>query len=175
MTQLHQIRLQYDAQEDRRLLRISTQARQEFRFWLTRRFVKLLWPVLMRLLESHEQVRSQSDSHAKKAVLSFQHQSALDQSDFSTAYREQGLQRPLGEAPVLLAKIQVKSGSGGNQILCLHPLEGQGVELALTQVLLHSLCKLVADTVRTARWDLCVEVTEPSPQDAPQPGERRLN
>ena len=174
MGQLHQIRLQYDAQEDRGLLLVSTQARAEYRFWLTRRFVKLLWPVLMKVVESDEQVQRQSDTQAKKAVVSFQHEKALDQSDFSTAYKTEGLSQPLGDAPVLLAKIQLKQAANGNRLLCMHPLDGQGIELALNAVLLHSLCKLISDTVQTAGWDLELGVDR-AREETPRPEAQRLN
>ena len=174
MGQLHQIRLQYDAQQDRGLLLVSTQARSEYRFWLTRRYVKLLWPVLTKLVESDEQVQRQTDQQAKKAVVSFQQEKALDESDFSTAYEKQGLSQPLGAAPVLLAKIQVKQTENGARLLCMHPLNGQGIELAMNAVLLHSLCKLVRDTVQVAGWDLELGPSQPT-ADAPRPKTQRLN
>jgi hypothetical protein len=37
---LHQIRIDYHQEQDRLLLRISTNEGSELRFWLTRRFVK---------------------------------------------------------------------------------------------------------------------------------------
>jgi hypothetical protein len=40
--QLHQIQARYDELQDRILLRLSTIDHCEFRFWLTRRFVKRL-------------------------------------------------------------------------------------------------------------------------------------
>ena len=48
---LHQIRIDYHQEQDRLLLRISTDEGSELRFWLTRRFVKSMWPALMTLAE----------------------------------------------------------------------------------------------------------------------------
>ena len=39
---IHQIQMAYDQRQDRILLRLSTREHTEFRFWLTRRFVKRL-------------------------------------------------------------------------------------------------------------------------------------
>ena len=66
MAQLHQVQLSYDPTEDRAVLRIRTHDNSEFTFWLTRRYVKLLWPVLMQMLESHPQVANQTDTAAKR-------------------------------------------------------------------------------------------------------------
>jgi hypothetical protein len=39
---LHQITMSHSAEDERLLLRISTTEKNEFRFWLTRRFVQVL-------------------------------------------------------------------------------------------------------------------------------------
>ncbi|MEO5334425.1 MAG: hypothetical protein H7839_20615, partial [Magnetococcus sp. YQC-5] len=47
---LHQIQMAFSQEEDRLQLRIST-GTHEVRFWLTRRFVKLAWPILQQAIE----------------------------------------------------------------------------------------------------------------------------
>lgn len=163
MGQLHQIQLQYDAHEDRGLLRISTQDRAEYRFWMTRRYVKVLWPNLLRMMSENEQVARQTDPAAKETVLSFQHEQAIGRSDFSTRYREEDRHLPLGRDPILLARVQLKRNPAGTPVLCMHPLDGQGVDLAMNDVLLHSLCKLVADLVRQASWDVDATIPGTTP------------
>jgi len=39
-------------------------------------------------------------------------------------------------------------------VLTLLPREGQGVNLALNDTLLHALCKLLQDEVEKAEWDM---------------------
>ncbi len=51
--QIHQIQIRHDETEDRLLLRLSTSDNHEFRFWLTRRFVKRLWAMLVQMLSLH--------------------------------------------------------------------------------------------------------------------------
>jgi hypothetical protein len=169
MAQIEQIQFRYVPQEDRLLLRIKTRDRSELRFWMTRRYLKLLWPVLVKLLESNAQVQQQSDPQSRRTVLSFQHEQALARSDLSTDYREDAAQTPLGEAPVLLAKIQVKRDASASPVLCLHPLQGQGVELAMNEVMLHSFCKLISDQLPSTDWDLSPSGTPASDHTSVEP------
>ena len=163
MSQVHQIQLKYDANQDRGLLRIRTRDDVEFRFWMTRRFVKLLWPMLVKVIEADEQVRSQADEQARSAVMSFKHESAISRGDFSTPFEEPPeVRTPLGESPILLSRIQIKRREDGTPVLTLLPLEGQGVQLALDQTILHSLTKLIVDTSRLAEWDLELGITRGS-------------
>ena len=66
---LHQIQLTYNEKQDRVLLRVSTTDGTEFQFWLTRRFIKRLWGLLVKLLEQDRPVRQQVDPEAKRTVL----------------------------------------------------------------------------------------------------------
>ncbi|QLQ33522.1 MAG: hypothetical protein HZT40_20145 [Candidatus Thiothrix singaporensis] len=56
-----QIQARYVEEEDRILLRINTVADEEFRFWLTRRFLRRLSPVLQEGLMSSPTARQQLD------------------------------------------------------------------------------------------------------------------
>ena len=48
---IHQIQMAFDKLQDRILLRVSTSDQAEFRFWMTRRYTKLLWTMLIKMLE----------------------------------------------------------------------------------------------------------------------------
>jgi len=157
--QLHQIQIQFVPREDRILLRIKTTDKSEFRFWMTRRYVKLLWPVVVKMLEADQQIQLQEDQAAKSAVLSFQHEKALQESDFSTQFAEDSSNLPLGETPVLLARIQLKRRDDGGNLLCMHPEKGEGVELGLNEVLLHSFSKLLTDAVSVSAWDIDLKIS----------------
>ena len=39
-------------------------------------------------------------------------------------------------------------------MLCMHPKNGQGIELALNDQIVHSFCKLLSDTSEKANWGL---------------------
>lgn len=161
MARLHQLRLQYVAAEDRALLLVSTTARQEYRFWLTRRLVKALWPVLERALANDEAVRRHGDAGTRDAVLAFRHEQAVRAADFATEYQGEGLEHPLGETPLLVARARISADGAGNHRVALAPRQGQGIEFHIASSALHSLSRLVADTARMAEWDLAIglEVT----------------
>ena len=158
MTQLHQIQLTYVPIEDRALLRLSTDDRCEYRFWITRRYAKLLWPALTRSLESEGTVITQKEPGAKSAVLAFQHEAAIAGSDFKTEFKSEKLQTPLGDEPILLVRIHSRRLSNNLTLLAMHPEHGQGLELNLNNPLLHSLTKLLRDAANAGDWQLTIEV-----------------
>ena len=57
---LHQINLGYSPEEDRILLRINTTGKTEYRLWMTRRYVKILWKLLTKSVESLPGVQAQA-------------------------------------------------------------------------------------------------------------------
>ena len=83
---LRQINIDYDAENDRLLMRIGTSDGAELRLWLTRRYVKLLWPLLVKLAEdASPRIRTQANPEARKALLGLEHEQALARADFSRA------------------------------------------------------------------------------------------
>jgi hypothetical protein len=150
---IHQIQMSYVAQEDRILLRIATAERAEFRFWMTRRYVKLLWNVLLKMLERDPAAVVHADENVRRAMIGFQHASAVSGGEFSKPFEENIAQMPLGESPVLLSRISGKQ-PGQQQILSLHPEKGQGIDLGVNTSLLHMISKLLVDAVNLSDWDL---------------------
>ncbi len=155
---IHQIQVRYDALQDRLVLRMSTTDECEFRFWLTRRFVKRLWGALLGLLEQNDVVRQQIDEYARRTVLGMQHEGFVQQGDFSKEFEERPLRTPLGEEPVLLAKCEGGQLEDGSYVLRLHPKRGQGIDMALDGKLLHLVCKLLCDAVARTDWDIKLHV-----------------
>lgn len=159
MSQMHQMQLTYVTTEDRMIFRVNTKTRQEFRFWMTRRYVAILWHALTQLLANRPAVPEMtgtppvSDPLVEAAMQEIKHQEVVSQADFKTQYQE-STYLPLGEAPVLLFSVGVKPVPDGQTLLCLHPEEGEGIEIALNEQILHSLCKLVHDTATKAEWGL---------------------
>jgi hypothetical protein len=159
---IHQINLSYDGLEDRALLRLSTTARAEFRFWLTRRFVRALWPALVGALRPESESATATTAEARDLVLSFQHEAALGEGDFATPYHRDAVEFPLGEAPLLLGRASIRRTADGRPMLKLLPADGRGIEVALGPVLLHSLCELVRDVAQKAGWGLELEIARPA-------------
>jgi len=153
--QIHQIQMSYDKLQDRILLRVSTKVQAEFRFWLTRRYAKLLWEMLMKMLERDPGTAMYQEEKLRRAMVGFQHQNAVEGGEFSKQYEDNATALPLGVEPVLLSRITAKAdATAGNQVLCLHPEQGQGIDLAVNASLLHMIAKLLSDAVAQTDWNL---------------------
>ena len=154
---IHQLQIAFDAAEDRLLFRVSTTAAEEFRIYLTRRFVKMLWPHLLRNLESKVAVKAPAPD-ARREVLAFEHEKAVRETDFSQPFAEPAPsaphQFPLGEQPFVAVHGQLRVESAGIYKLALNPGVGQGLEIGLDDKLMHSFCKLLETAARNAEWEL---------------------
>jgi len=151
---LHQIKIEFVAEQDRLLMSVSTDDGKEVLLYLTRRCVKTLWPVLLELARSSPDVAVQSSPEARAALLEFQHEQAVREADFSQPYGETPRERPLGSEPILAARIQTRKEANGNHVLSLLPLQGTGVHVTLDERLLHSFCRLLQNAVARSEWDL---------------------
>ncbi len=166
---LHQLRIEFNPQQDRLLLRVSSADGKEVLLWLTRRCIKLLWPALIKLAQANPEIALQANPEAKKALLSFRHEKAVRQADFSRPYEESPRERPLGADPILIARIQARRDPQGRGVLSLLPLDGKGIHLTLDDNLLHSFCRLLQQSVTQAGWDIAL--TLPQVLVPPEPGE----
>lgn len=155
---LHQLKLDFIPEQDRLLLRVSTDNRLEMRLWLTRRALRLLWPLLVQMVRSAPEVALQSNPQARDALVGMQHEQALRQANFAAPFEETPREMPLGAEPILVARIQTNKDAGGNHVLGLLPQQGQGIHLTLDNTLLHSLCKLLQNAVAKSDWDIVLEL-----------------
>ena len=155
---LHQLKLDFNPEQDRLLLRVSTDNQLEVRLWLTRRALRLLWPLLVQMVRSAPEVALQSNPQARDALVGMQHEQALSRANFAKPYEEMPREMPLGAEPILVARMQSKRDANGNQILTLLPQQGQGINLTLDNTLLHSFCKLLQNAVAKADWYIVLEL-----------------
>jgi len=172
---LHQLKLEYRADHDRLLLRVSTDDGKEVLLWLTRRCVKLLWPALLQMAQASPPVVLQSDSGARAALLGFRHEQALSKADFRTPYEAAAREQLLGPEPILVGRIQWKRNEKASYVLSLLPLSGQGINLALDEDLLHSFCKLVQNAVTGSDWDLDLNLPQAAAAATEEQTPRSIN
>ena len=173
---LHQLKIDYVAEQDRLLMLIAASEQVEVRMWLTRRFVKLLWPLLVKLAEeASPRIRTQPNPEARKALLGIEHEQAVSKADFSKPYDDSTRATPLGAEPLLLARIQTGHDPNGQPVVAMHPSEGQGVTLTLDPVLLHSVCRLVQAAVKKSDWDMDLKLPGVAPEEAPERERRTIN
>jgi hypothetical protein len=171
---LHQLKIDYVAEQDRMLMLIAASDAVEVRMYMTRRFVKLLWPLLVKLAEeASPRIKSQANPDARRALLGLEHEQAVSKADFSKPFEELPRTTPLGEAPLLLARIQTGHDKSGQPVLAMHPADGQGITLTLDPVLLHSLCRLLQAAVTKSDWDMELrlpgtEAREPQERASPR-------
>jgi len=164
--QLEQFSASYDAAQDRLLLRIRSSDEAEFRFWVTRRYLALLWPLLMKMADDFS-ARKSTDPLTRNTLAELAHGEALSKADFGSAYRE-GSIYPLGEEPILLGRVTVKPLQGNTQTLTLLPQEGQGINLDLDEKLVHVLARLLQQAAVAAEWALNLDIS-PGAGTPPEP------
>ena len=166
---IHQLQVAFDAPEDRLLFRVSTTAGEEFRIFLTRRFVKSLWPLLIKTMDTKVAVKVPLVPEARREVLAFEHEKAVRATDFKTPFQEPPAnaprQFPLGAAPYVATQGNVRLVDGSFK-LALNPANGQGIEIGLDDRLMHSLCRLIEQAARSAEWDLVYFAPTPAMLDS---------
>lgn len=175
---LHQLKIDFVAEQDRLLMLIAASEQVEVRMWLTRRFVKLLWPLLVKLAEeASPRIRTQSNPEARKALLNIEHEQAVQKANFSKPYDDSIRATPLGAEPLLLARIQTGHDPTGQPVVAMHPADGQGVTLTFDPVLLHSVCRLLQAAVKKSDWDMELKLPGAAPEEAvpERSGRRTIN
>lgn len=173
---LHQLKIDFNAEQDRLLMLVATDDGAEVRMWMTRRLVKLLWPLLVKLAETASpRIKVQANAEARKALLGIEHQKAVQRADFSKPFQQSARSMPLGTEPILLARIQTGSDSRGLPVVSLHPSQGQGITLTLDEVLLHSVCRLLQAAVSKSDWDMELKLPGVEPEAVEELEPRTLN
>ncbi len=173
--QLQQIKIEYSAEQDRLLMRLASGDRAEILLWLTRRCVRLLWPLLVKMAESTPRIALQPTPEARHALLDMEREQALAKADFCSPYQDVARERPLGADPLLIARINIGQDNQGKHVLTLRPIEGQGVNIAMDDTLLHGLCKVLQDAVDKAQWDIKLVLLSGAVAGVPAGAARTLN
>ncbi|MDO8788209.1 MAG: hypothetical protein Q7J42_09105 [Sulfuritalea sp.] len=154
--QLQQFSANYDSVQDRLLLRVRSSDDAEFRFWITRRYLALLWPILMKMADDFS-ARKSTDPLTRNTLAELAHGEAVGSADFASQYKDGSL-FPLGEEPILLARITAKPIEGNTQTLSLLPQKGQGINLNMDEKLVHVLARLLQEAAVAAEWGLDLRV-----------------
>lgn len=169
---LHQLKLDFHPEQDRLLLRVSTDNHLEMRLWLTRRALRLLWPMMVQMVRSSPEITLQSNAQARDALVGMQHEQALRQANFAKPFEEAPRDLPLGSEPILVARIQTSKDPSGNHVLALLPQQGQGIHITLDNTLLHSFCRLLQNAVAKSDWDIALELPSmPAQAEPPETGD----
>jgi hypothetical protein len=99
----------------------------------------------------------------------------VSKADFSKPYDAGDSATPLGEAPLLLARIQTGHDRNGQPVVALHPSNGQGITLTFDSVLLHSVCRLLQSAVKKSDWDIELKLPGSEAEESAERPARTLN
>ena len=175
--QIHQLNVSHNDRHDRLLLRLNTQNAQEFRFWLTRRLALRLMPVLQQTvgrMESNSPQMVAPDPASQQILSDLKRDAFLQKADFKTPYVEQAQQLPLGEEPMLVTDVQLKT-QGTGVLLTLQDKGSstnppQSCQLNLQTSLVHGLIHLLQQAMVKADWllnEAKPEASTPPAVDSP--------
>jgi len=155
---LHQLKLDYDAAEDRLVLRINTHDRTEVRLWFTRRLTKALWQGLLKVVEANPSALHAIDAETRESVVALQHEQAIDDDQFGHAFEDTATAFPLGETPALVDGLTIASPEpGAPPRLIFETTDKRMVSIGLDEQILHSLMHLLALAMKQTDWDLILD------------------
>lgn len=144
--QIRQLQVACDQVQDRLVLRVSSQADEEYRIWLTRRFLRELWPHLVELI-------------GKKATpIPIVDESARGEAgNFEQPFSEENATYPLGSTPLLTSEVKFDSLSDGSFNLTFREGRERSFKLALNVDMLHTLCAMLRAGAEHAKWNLALD------------------
>jgi hypothetical protein len=181
---IHQLSVNYLAEQDRILVRINTAASEEVRLWLTRRLMLGLWPLLSRLLTQHllklEAAGSSLDAAGedlRKMLTDFRKEQFLQEADFETPYDGNQAVLPLGAEPVLVTDVDASPLASGRLRLSFnerlpHSTEPRNFQVELDPKLMQGMMHLLEQALARSQWQ--EPFNAPAPVDDAQADEDRL-
>lgn len=146
--QIRQLQVACDQLQDRLLLRIATQQDEEYRIWLTRRFLREIWPHLARVAGHHvEPAPAASEKPADQTA------------NYEQPFSDENATYPLGITPLLSSEIKVDTLSDGTFNLRFREGRERSFQLGLNVELLQTLCAMLRAGAEHAQWNLALDYT----------------
>lgn len=164
MITIRQIQVAYDQLQDRLLVRIATPADEEYRVWISRRFLLRLWPHLAKLLGAPTMPVAASGPPAEPG-------------SFEQPFRDEQATYPLGLSPLLASEIKLDALTDGGQRVTFREGRERTFQVALTPELLQAFCTMLRAAADTADWNLTLDYAAdmPLPQLPAAVGPSRLH
>jgi hypothetical protein len=163
--QIHQLSVNYQAEQDRLLLRVNSTSGEEMRLWLTRRLMVSLWPMLTRL-QTEQLLRSEpagaaldgTDEELRRMLTEFRKEEFLQKADFETPYQDQST-HPLGADPLLVTDIDAAPLASGRLRLAFNERAAasggdkpRGFQVEMDQRLMQGMMHLLEQALARAQW-----------------------
>lgn len=154
---LRQIQVANDSIQDRLVLRVGTQANEEFRIYITRRFLREIWPHLTAMLNGH------FGTSVEQAPLAAAQPSG-EPANFDQPFRAENPTYPLGSTPLLASEATMEAIAEGEARLILRESRERSFTLKLHAELLQALCAMLRAASEQANWDLALDYGQPTPR-----------
>lgn len=161
---IHQLSVNYLAEQDRIFVRVNTSASEELRLWLTRRLMMGLWPLLSRLLTEHLLTLEAAgtslkagDEDLKKMLADFRKEQFLQEADFDTPYDESHAVFPMGAEPILVTDVDAAPLPNGRLRLTFNERlpgapEPRSFQMELDPKLMQGLMHLLERALAKSQW-----------------------
>jgi hypothetical protein len=165
---IHQIQITYDAGADRLLWQVRTVQAQLFSFWLTRRMTLRLWqPLKARIAQQMAPVTPGAvlTPQAREMLDEAARSQPLPQADFKAPFKSDGVQRPLGEEPMLVSEVNLTHDPQNALLLQWRDAQGRTLTLRLERDLSLAVLRLLEAALVRADWGIAL-VAAPT-ADAP--------
>lgn len=157
---LRQIQVANDSIQDRLVLRVGTEANEEFRIYITRRFLREIWPHLTAMLNGH------LGTCAEQAPL-VAAESTGGPANFDQPFHAKNPTYPLGSTPLLASEATVEAVAEGEARLILREGRERSFTLKLHAELLQALCAMLRAASEQANWDLVLDYGNAPPLASP--------
>ena len=151
--QLHQMTVEYVTEQDRLLLRFSTREGVEIGIWLTRGIVRALWRAIVGVFAEREAIKAQTVPGVGQAMMSMEHDQAVQSADFSQPRDERVKPHPEIAEPPLVTGFKCRQRGDRTQMTFTTEAGGD-VNLGLPADGVHALCHLLQAAAEKAEWDL---------------------
>ena len=156
--QLRQLQVSNDGVQDRLILRIGTQANEEFRVYFTRRFLREIWPHLTAMLAGHL---------AATPNTAFTPPPSEGSASFDQPFQDDDMTYPLGAMPLLASEAIIEPTSEGTARLILREGRERSFNINLNAEVLQALCAMFRAANEQAGWDLTLAYDNPAPLSQP--------
>lgn len=155
--QIRQLQIANDATQDRLLLRVSSPANEEYRVWITRRFLRTVWPHLAK--RPPPVPRPATDNPAPQE----------SGGDFTQAFREDNATYPLGSSPMLASEISIDKLSDGGMRLTFREGRERSLCIDLSPDLIEAFLSMLRAGGTKLEWDLPLEYDTALPTPSAPP------
>jgi len=157
---LRQIQVANDSIQDRLVLRVGTQANEEFRVYITRRFLREIWPHLTAMLHGPFGA-SATPTPSTNATPD------VEPGGFDQPFRADNPTYPLGSTPLLASEATMEAVAEGEARLILREGRERSFTLKLHAELLQALCAMLRAASEQASWDLALDYGNATPIASP--------